>query len=374
MYTAGLNPFYASNFSLWSAYCAGGFAVDTGKKPSFCIAELLQAGEADNLPGSSALMVHVGQQRASSGGSPLRPSPVGPGEAHASVYGARLSPASPYHRQGLQLTSVSRGALNSSQGPPPSSKDLKFGIDRILSTDFDTKGKEKLRDFVSIISPHRQSGVHMPIQPAASHYFASIEPGMSDAAAMMNSLGSGGRQSGQHQFQDTFPGPYAVLTKDTMPQTYKRKRSWSRAVFSNLQRKGLEKRFEIQKYVTKPDRKQLAAMLGLTDAQVKVWFQNRRMKWRHSKEAQAQKDKDKEEPDGTAESGRDPKETAESDCESEERSECDSDDVAEDDKPQVALDDSDLLGERNKSSVIINAGVEAPHSDSPSPPAPQLLI
>lgn len=68
-------------------------------------------------------------------------------------------------------------------------------------------------------------------------------------------------------------GPYAVLTKDTMPQTYKRKRSWSRAVFSNLQRKGLEKRFEIQKYVTKPDRKQLAAMLGLTDAQVsRLWL------------------------------------------------------------------------------------------------------
>lgn len=86
-----------------------------------------------------------------------------------------------------------------------------------------------------------------------------------------------------------------------MPQTYKRKRSWSRAVFSNLQRKGLEKRFEIQKYVTKPDRKQLAAMLGLTDAQVKVWFQNRRMKWRHSKEAQAQKDKEAgEKPSGGA--------------------------------------------------------------------------
>ena len=49
----------------------------------------------------------------------------------------------------------------------------------------------------------------------------------------------------------------------------KRKRSWSRAVFSHLQRKGLEKRFEVQKYVTKPDRRQLAAMLGLTDAQVK---------------------------------------------------------------------------------------------------------
>ncbi|CAL4067027.1 unnamed protein product [Meganyctiphanes norvegica] len=62
----------------------------------------------------------------------------------------------------------------------------------------------------------------------------------------------------------------------------RRKRTWTRAVFSNLQRKGLEKRFHIQKYITKPDRRQLAATLGLTDAQVKVWFQNRRMKWRHA--------------------------------------------------------------------------------------------
>lgn len=48
----------------------------------------------------------------------------------------------------------------------------------------------------------------------------------------------------------------------------RRKRSWSRAVFSALQRKGLEKRFSLQKYITKPDRRQLAATLGLTDAQV----------------------------------------------------------------------------------------------------------
>ncbi|XP_053665652.1 homeobox protein BarH-like 2 [Anopheles marshallii] len=61
----------------------------------------------------------------------------------------------------------------------------------------------------------------------------------------------------------------------------RRKRSWSRAVFSSLQRKGLEKTFQEQKYITKPDRKRLAATLGLHDTQVKVWFQNRRMKWRH---------------------------------------------------------------------------------------------
>ncbi|XP_059212376.1 H2.0-like homeobox protein isoform X1 [Centropristis striata] len=365
MYTAGLNPFYASNFSLWSAYCAGGFAVDTMKKPSFCIADILQAGgDAENIPGSSALMVHMGhhhqhqqqhhraQHGGHSGGSPLRPSPVAP-----EPYGARLSPASPYHRHGL--TSVPRTAYNSQQAPPPSSKDLKFGIDRILSTDFDPKGKEKssLKDLTSIVSSNRQSGIHIPIQPAASQYFSCIDPGMSDASSMMSALGSSSsssRHSGQHQFQDTFPGPYAVLTKDTMPQTYKRKRSWSRAVFSNLQRKGLEKRFEIQKYVTKPDRKQLAAMLGLTDAQVKVWFQNRRMKWRHSKEAQAQKDKEKEQPDKSAsEAGsREPGEPAEeeSECESEGRSECESDEAPEENSDGHV----DISEPTNKTSVIMS--------------------
>lgn len=55
---------------------------------------------------------------------------------------------------------------------------------------------------------------------------------------------------------------------NTSGSSGRRKRSWSRAVFTNLQRKGLEKRFQLQKYITKPDRRQLAASLGLTDAQV----------------------------------------------------------------------------------------------------------
>ncbi|CAL9697083.1 unnamed protein product [Knipowitschia caucasica] len=57
-----------------------------------------------------------------------------------------------------------------------------------------------------------------------------------------------------------------------------------RAVFSDLQRKALERTFQKQKYISKPDRKKLAGKLGLKDSQVKIWFQNRRMKWRNSKE------------------------------------------------------------------------------------------
>ncbi|NP_001418073.1 H2.0-like homeobox protein isoform 1 [Danio rerio] len=342
MYTTGLNPFYASNFSLWTAYCSAGFAVDSMKKPSFCIADILHVGDAENIQGSSSLMAHIGARaQVHSSGSPLRPSPVTPD--------ARLHPA--YLRHGIHLTS--RAAINA---PPPTSKDLKFGIDRILSTDFEPKSKESpsLRDLTSIVSPNRQSAVHV----SASPYFASIDPTMSETSSLMGSIGNAARQSGQHQFQDTFPGrPYAVLSKDTMPQTYKRKRSWSRAVFSNLQRKGLEKRFEIQKYVTKPDRKQLAAMLGLTDAQVKVWFQNRRMKWRHSKEAQAQKDKEKEQPDKSA-AETEQKERDDSECETE-PSESEFEDGPED---KSDVDISDL----NKASVIIPGPLPVSTQDTSS--------
>ena len=41
-----------------------------------------------------------------------------------------------------------------------------------------------------------------------------------------------------------------------------------RAVFSDMQRKGLEKMFQKQKYISKPDRKKLATKLGLKDSQV----------------------------------------------------------------------------------------------------------
>ena len=41
-----------------------------------------------------------------------------------------------------------------------------------------------------------------------------------------------------------------------------------RAVFSDMQRKGLEKMFQKQKYISKPDRKKLANKLGLKDSQV----------------------------------------------------------------------------------------------------------
>ncbi|XP_074844706.1 H2.0-like homeobox protein isoform X1 [Carettochelys insculpta] len=359
MYTAGLAPFYTSNFSLWSAaaaaYCsaagpgAGGcFPLDpaVAKKPSFCIADILHAGaaEAESLPGGSAagLAAHLGAVQPHApfhpAGSPLRPTPVVAPDTPAG-FPARLSPLSaayahhhpapPQHRSPAAAGSSGAPTLarlpgsqtHHASAPPPSSKDLKFGIDRILSAEFDPKVKES----------------------------------------------------------NTLRGPYAVLTKDTLPQTYKRKRSWSRAVFSNLQRKGLEKRFEIQKYVTKPDRKQLAAMLGLTDAQVKVWFQNRRMKWRHSKEAQAQKEKEKDPADkaGALAAGeREPEPEREPDREpSPSRSEADSD-SSDSESLDLAPSDTERTeaaepGLQQTSVIRSSAGPDLPAAPPPGPGSPE---
>nr|XP_042911522.1 homeobox protein BarH-like 1 [Parasteatoda tepidariorum] len=54
----------------------------------------------------------------------------------------------------------------------------------------------------------------------------------------------------------------------------------NRTVFTELQLMGLERRFDCQKYLSTPDRAELARALGLTQLQVKTWYQNRRMKWK----------------------------------------------------------------------------------------------
>merc|ERR1711994_849855 len=58
----------------------------------------------------------------------------------------------------------------------------------------------------------------------------------------------------------------------------KRKQTW--ATFSCQQIFALEKTFEQTKYLAGPERAKLAYALGMSESQVKVWFQNRRTKWR----------------------------------------------------------------------------------------------
>ena len=61
--------------------------------------------------------------------------------------------------------------------------------------------------------------------------------------------------------------------------TYSKKQRKARTAFSDNQLQTLETSFERQKYLSVQDRMELAAKLGLTDTQVKTWYQNRRYEY-----------------------------------------------------------------------------------------------
>ncbi|CAL4077395.1 unnamed protein product, partial [Meganyctiphanes norvegica] len=78
------------------------------------------------------------------------------------------------------------------------------------------------------------------------------------------------------------------------------KKKHTRPTFSGQQIFALEKTFEQTKYLAGPERAKLAYALGMTESQVKVWFQNRRTKWRkrHAAEMATAKRKQEEAQDG----------------------------------------------------------------------------
>ncbi|XP_012880939.1 PREDICTED: homeobox protein CDX-1 [Dipodomys ordii] len=74
------------------------------------------------------------------------------------------------------------------------------------------------------------------------------------------------------------PGPGPGLLAQPLGKT--RTKDKYRVVYTDHQRLELEKEFHYSRYITIRRKSELAANLGLTERQVKIWFQNRRAKER----------------------------------------------------------------------------------------------
>lgn len=74
--------------------------------------------------------------------------------------------------------------------------------------------------------------------------------------------------------------PNTQLASDRKEQSESSKKRKRRVLFTKAQTFVLERRFQQQRYLSAPEREELARIVNLTPAQVKIWFQNHRYKYR----------------------------------------------------------------------------------------------
>jgi len=103
------------------------------------------------------------------------------------------------------------------------------------------------------------------------------------------------RQDSQASTTSSYGGTMSEEDESDRRSIRKRKR---RILFTKAQTNELERKFRQQRYLSAPEREQLATMINLTPTQVKIWFQNHRYKTKVMQEAAIGRKK-KDSPDST---------------------------------------------------------------------------
>ncbi|CAG5111978.1 Oidioi.mRNA.OKI2018_I69.chr2.g6243.t1.cds [Oikopleura dioica] len=101
-----------------------------------------------------------------------------------------------------------------------------------------------------------------------------LDPGERHRESSLNSVFSDASCSSNNSvISDTLTKADETINKET-----RQRKPFQRVIYTDEQLSILALRFEEKRYLTTEERHQLATEIGITDTQVKVWFQNRRAK------------------------------------------------------------------------------------------------
>ncbi|XP_033632512.1 homeobox protein Nkx-2.5-like isoform X1 [Asterias rubens] len=120
------------------------------------------------------------------------------------------------------------------------------------------------------IAPASSSPLDQKVPSLSQHQTVSCQE---VCRSMETKRNTANHQHHNHHHQLGGPGD-----NSNKPPSKTRQRRKPRVLFSQAQVYELERRFKQQRYLSAPERDQLAALLKLTPTQVKIWFQNRRYK------------------------------------------------------------------------------------------------